>query len=147
MLKILERTETKENPSTSLTLAFEYRQKSRQKVVLDNGKEAGLFLPRGTVLRGGDLLKSKDGRVVLVISAQESVSVAISSESLSLMRACYHLGNRHVHLQIGDGFLRYQHDPVLDAMVSALGLVVTNENSSFEPEPGAYHGSSQHHGH
>ena len=147
MLKIFERAETDKSPSTSLTLAFEYRQKSRQRVVLDNGEEAGLFLPRGTVLRGGDLLTSEDRRVILVISAQESVSVATSLESVLLMRACYHLGNRHVHLQINDGLLRYQHDPVLDEMVSALGLVVTNESASFEPEPGAYHGSSQHYGH
>ena len=147
MLKIIGRVEAEDHPSISLTLTFEYRQKSRQKVVLDSGEEAGLFLPRGTVLRGGDLLKLEDGRVILVISAQESVSVATSADSLSLMRACYHLGNRHVHLQIGDGFLRYQHDPVLDGMVSTLGLVVTNESASFEPEPGAYHGSRHRHDH
>jgi urease accessory protein len=147
MLKLLERFNGKFEPDDSLTLSFEYRQKSRQRVVLDSGKEAGLFLPRGTILRGGDLLRAENGLVIRVIAAAEPVSIARSSDTLLLMRACYHLGNRHIHLEITRDSVRYQQDTVLDTLVGALGLRVTAEQLPFEPEPGAYGGSTHAHVH
>ncbi|MCP5149515.1 MAG: urease accessory protein UreE [Ectothiorhodospiraceae bacterium] len=127
----------------TLTLPFEQRQRSRARVRLDGGREVGLFLPRGTVLRSGDRLRLSDGRVVEVRAAPESVSTALAADPILLARAAYHLGNRHVALQVGAGWVRYLHDHVLDDMVRALGLDVRAERAPFEPESGAYGG----HGH
>jgi len=123
---------------TSLTLPFELRQKSRLRTRLDNTLEVGLLLPRGTVLRQGDLLRADNGLVIEIKASKEAVSTATSTDPLQLARACYHLGNRHMPLQIGNNWLRYLHDHVLDDMVSKLGLKVIAEQASFEPEAGAY---------
>jgi urease accessory protein len=137
--KLLE----KKVPERRLLLPFDQRSKSRLRTMLDNGEEIGLFLERGSVLRGGDLLACDDGRIVEVVAAPETVSTVRSHDSLHLTRAAYHLGNRHVALQIGAGWLRYQHDYVLDDMVRGLGLSVETEQAPFEPEAGAY-GSHSH---
>jgi urease accessory protein len=138
----------------TLTLAFDLRQKSRLRARLDGGDEIALQLPRGRVLRGGDLLRASDGSVVLVCAAPEDVSTVTAADATALARAAYHLGNRHIPVQVGAGFLRYQHDHVLDDMVRALGLRVNAERAPFEPEGGAYghsheheHGHTHHHGH
>jgi urease accessory protein len=130
----------------TLTLPFDLRQKSRLRARLDGGEEVALQLPRGRVLRGGDLLLASDGSVVLVQAAVEEVSTVTAEEGTALARAAYHLGNRHVPMQVGAGFLRYQHDHVLDEMVRALGLNVRAERAEFEPEGGAY-GHGHGHGH
>ena len=135
------------DPATTLTLPLERRIRSRQRVVLDDGTEAGVFLQRGEVLRDGDLLGSEDGLVVRVRAAAEPVSEARCADPLLLARACYHLGNRHVPLQIGDGLVRYPHDHVLDDMLIGLGLRPSFTQAPFEPEPGAYGGSAQSHSH
>ena len=127
-----------------LVLPFGERSKSRLRAVLDNGEEAGLFLERGSVLRHGDLLLADDVRVIEVQAAPESVSTVHTGDGLMLARASYHLGNRHVALQIGAGWLRYQHDHVLDDMLRGLGLEVVIEELPFEPEGGAYVTASQH---
>lgn len=135
---------------TLLTLPYERRIISRQRVTLDDGSDAGLFLPRGTVLQDGDYLKATSGEVVVVKAANETVSSLYCDDPLLLARACYHLGNRHVPLQITQGMIRYQHDHVLDDMLHGLGLHVLVEQASFEPEPGAYgggHGHSHDHDH
>jgi len=145
MLEITERIEGYTGTySTSLTLPFDQRQKSRLRVTLDNGSEASLILNRGVVLRHGDLLRSACGEVIEVRASLESVSVVREPNSHLLSRACYHLGNRHVPLQIGDGSLCYLHDHVLDDMVRSLGLVVVHQEASFEPESGAYKNDSKH---
>lgn len=141
MLEIRERVDgdgAGEAVTLTLTLPFDSRQRSRLRVVLSDGRAAGLALPRGSVLRGGDLLRTSEGRIVRVVAAPEAVSTARSSAQRALMRAAYHLGNRHVPLEIGDGFVRYLHDHVLDAMVRDLGLSVEAEQAPFEPEGGAY---------
>ena len=115
--------------------------------MLDNGEEAGLFLERGSILRHGDLLLADDGRVVEVQAATETVSTVRTDNGLLLARACYHLGNRHVALQIGPGWLRYAHDHVLDDMLRGFGLRITVEQAPFEPEGGAYVASSHAHAH
>ena len=131
-----------------LTLPFESRQKSRLRTRLDNGEEAALYLERGRILRHGDRLQTAAGLVVEIRAAAETVSTVQSGDPLLLARACYHLGNRHVPLQIGPGWARYLHDHVLDDMVRGLGLPVVCEAAPFEPEAGAYQGGGhQHHHH
>jgi urease accessory protein len=148
MLKInLKLDRTVDHPRAAdrkLVLPFGERSKSRLRAVLDNGEEVGLFLERGSVLRHGDLLLADDGRVVEVQAAPETLSTVHTDDSLMLARACYHLGNRHVALQIGAGWLRYQHDHVLDDMLRGFGLEVVIEQLPFEPEGGAYVATSHH---
>ncbi|MFZ1324581.1 MAG: urease accessory protein UreE [Candidatus Contendobacter sp.] len=146
-LQIVERLTDASPAQSTLTLPFEQRQKSRLRTRLDSGEDVGLFLPRGTVLRQGDRLRSTCGRVVEVRAAPEAVSTARADDALLLARAAYHLGNRHVALQVGTGWLRYLHDHVLDRMVEDLGLTVSGERAPFEPEAGAYGGDHHGHGH
>ena len=129
-----------------LVLPFELRQKSRLRARLASGLEVGLFLERGIVLRGGDLLLADDGTVVEVVAALETVSTVRDADATRLARAGYHLGNRHVPVEIGKGWLRYGHDHVLDDMVRGLGLSVVVEQAPFEPEAGAYGHSHHSHG-
>ena len=144
MIEIDHLCETKQAAALTLTLPFELRQKSRFKTRLDDGRDAGVFLPRGHLLRGGDCLKTTDGDIVEVRAADETVSTIYSNSPLELARACYHLGNRHVNLQITEKWIRYLHDHVLDEMVAGLGLKVTVEEAGFEPEAGAYGGGHRH---
>jgi len=131
----------------TLSLPFDQRQKSRLLAVLDDGTEAGVILARGTVLRDGDLLRATDGTWVRVVAAPETVSTVALADGHLLTRVAYHLGNRHVPLQVEPGRLRYLHDHVLDAMVQQLGARVTVDTAPFEPEAGAYHSSAHSHGH
>ncbi|WP_339617742.1 urease accessory protein UreE [uncultured Gilvimarinus sp.] len=126
---------------------FEQRQKSRYRTTTRCGKPLGWFIERGHVLLDGEVLECSDGQQVRVIAALEPVSQVTSDDALALTRAAYHLGNRHMPLQIGAGFLRYQHDHVLDLMVEGLGLRVNFEKQPFQPENGAYHGKSHGHAH
>ena len=142
MLAIRQRYDGDEPATVTLTLPFELRQRSRLRAALDGGTAVGLFLERGTVLRGGDRLLAEDGSIVEVRAADETVSTVRSPSLHRLVVAAYHLGNRHVPLQIGEGWLRYEHDHVLDAMVRGLGLSVSAEAAPFEPEGGAYGGHS-----
>jgi urease accessory protein len=146
-LKIDPKTDRPNPSARRLVLPFSERSKSRARHVLDNGEEVGLFLERGSVLRHGDLLLADDGRVVCVEAAPESVSMAHTDDLLLLARACYHLGNRHVALQIGHGWLRYVHDHVLDDMLRGMGLAVLVEQAPFEPEGGAYVANTHSHTH
>ncbi len=134
--------------STTAHLTLEQRGRSRQRIRLDDGREAGVLLPRGEVLRDGDVLGAEDGRAVRIVAAAESLSCAESDDPLLLARACYHLGNRHVSLQIAPGRLCWLHDHVLDDLVRGLGLRVSRMQAAFAPEPGAYGGGHGHgHGH
>ncbi|WP_407333720.1 urease accessory protein UreE [Enterovibrio sp. 27052020O] len=128
-------------------LGIDARIKSRIKITLDDGTDAGLFLPRGITLRDGDVLVSTDGTKVRIVAADEKVSTAHADNEHLLARLSYHLGNRHVPLQVGDGWVRYQHDHVLDEMVGLLGGKVIVEMAPFEPEAGAYGGQSSGHHH
>jgi urease accessory protein len=123
----------------TLTLTFEQRRRSRLLVRFDDGREAALLLPRGTVLVDGQLLRVEgQARVVLVRAAAETLSVARASDPHLIARAASHLGNRHVALEIGSGWVAYEHDHVLDGMVRALGLDVGTRVAPFEPETGGY---------
>ncbi|ELR65467.1 Urease accessory protein UreE [Photobacterium marinum] len=131
----------------TLSLPIDLRIKSRLKVTLDDGREAGLFLPRGKILRGGDVIQGDEGIKVQIRAANESVSTVYCRDSHLMARVCYHLGNRHVPLEIKPDWVRYQHDRVLDEMVTALGADVVSELAPFEPEDGAYGGINGGHGH
>lgn len=131
----------------TVTLPWALRQKSRQRLRLDDGREAALVLAPGTFLDDGDRLESAGGFSVRVCAAREPVSVGRTTDPLRLARACYHLGNRHVALQVGDGWVRYLPDHVLDEMVRGLGLTVAAAHERFEPERGAYaHAHASGHG-
>ncbi|CDT26128.1 urease accessory protein UreE [Vibrio sp. 10N.222.51.C8] len=140
-------TQIQNAPDGYLSLPIDSRIKSRLKVMLDDGRNAGLFLPRGHILRGGEQLSSECGLVVEVKAAPETVSTVYCEDLLLLTRVAYHLGNRHVPLQVEAGWVRYQHDHVLDEMVEGLGAKVTTEKQPFEPEGGAYGGRSGGHHH
>src|SRR5277367_4722344 len=147
MLTVSERLESAPAVDACLELPFEQRSRSRFRAHLSTGDEVGVRLTRGQILRGGDLLLASDGRVIEVRAAPETVSTVHSSDARTLARAAYHLGNRHIALQLGQGWLRYVHDHVLDGLVQGLGLVVEVSQAPFEPEAGAYHSEGEGHVH
>lgn len=126
----------------TLKLPFEARQKGRLKTKLASGEEVGLMLPRGDILRGGDLVAASDGRVIEVVAEPEKL---LHIESKELARLAYHLGNRHVPVQMGENFLRIAEDRVLEEMVRKLGANVSHVEAAFEPEAGAFAGGHQQH--
>ncbi|MGQ9453545.1 urease accessory protein UreE [Leclercia sp. TB492] len=148
MITLTQRLDHPHAVTARVTLPIDVRVKSRARVVLDDGRDAGLILPRGLLLRGGDLLASDDEReVVEVVAAAEPLSVVRCDDPFLLARACYHLGNRHVPLQILPGELRYHHDHVLDEMLKLFDLEVTFASLPFEPEAGAYASEGHSHSH
>jgi urease accessory protein len=140
MLNIQKRRARQEKFDAELVLPFELRQKTRLRTQTTAGEEAGLFLPRGAVLRDGDFLEAQDGRVVRVTAKPEKVLQIGCPDPVQLARIAYHLGNRHVALQIGAGWLRIANDYVLRQMVEGLGAIVVLTEAPFEPEAGAYGG-------
>ena len=132
-------------PATArLVLTFEMRCKSRLRTRLDDGEEVGLFLERGTILRGGDCLEGNDGRIVVVVAAAEKLMEARSHDARHLARLAYHLGNRHVAVEVGEGWLRLEADAVLQQMLARLDAQVNFLEAPFEPEAGAYAPGHQH---
>ncbi|HQT81899.1 MAG: hypothetical protein B7Z60_00920 [Ferrovum sp. 37-45-19] len=121
-----------------LVLPFELRCKNRLLTQLESGEEVGLFLERGTVLRGGDKLLTNDKRIIEVLGAPELLTVALTTDMNLLARAAYHLGNRHIPVEIRSDRLLFQRDHVLAEMVNRLGLQVEEAHIPFEPESGAY---------
>lgn len=139
MLKLTELAPTDTQADDSLTLPFEARQKSRLPACTDGGVRVGLFLQRGHFLRSGVVLTGAEKFSVIIKAAAETLSVVRTDDNLLFARVCYHLGNRHIALQIMPGELRYLSDHVLDHLVEGLGLNVGHEALPFEPEAGAYH--------
>lgn len=148
MIVIEQFAEPKAPATERLELSFDTRCKSRLRTQLTSGEECGLFLERGTVLRGGDKLLANDGRIVEVIAAPEKLMEALSGDPLLITKAAYHLGNRHVAVHLLPGKLRFSSDHVLGEMVRGLGLKVAEIEAPFEPESGAYgHAGTHGHGH
>src|SRR5262245_61834793 len=146
MVEIRSRLEAANVAATdSLRLPFERRQKSRQRARLASGDEVALSLARGEVLRGGDLLVASDGRVVEVVAQPEPLLHVECDSPQALARAAYHLGNRHIPVQVGENWLRLAADHVLEHMLKGLAARVTAIEAPFEPEAGAY--GSHGHGH
>lgn len=129
--------------SDRLLLPFEMRSRSRYRAVLASGAPVGVLLPRGTILRGGDKVRASDGRIVEIVAAPEPLLEARCRGSLHA-RAAYHLGNRHVAVEVGEGWLRLSQDHVLETMLRGLGADVVHVTAAFEPEAGAYAHGHQH---
>ena len=138
--------------ATTVELDWDVRQKSRFAATDSAGRELGIFLPRGTLVRGGDVLVADDGSLVRVIAAPQPVlevrHCAEHGSAFDLLRAAYHLGNRHVALELKPDHLKLEPDHVLADMLRQQHLIVTETQSAFEPEGGAYGGGGGHgHGH
>jgi len=138
----IPRTAYKLEVKGQLKLPFDSRQKSRLRTKLVSGEEVGLMLPRGEILRGGDLVTASDGRVIEVVAEPEKL---LHIESDSLPKVAYHLGNRHVPVQVGQTFLRIAEDHVLEEMLKKMGAKVSRIEAPFEPEAGAYAGGQHQH--
>ena len=131
-------------------LLFAEREKSRYRTTTRDGRELGWFLPRGNILGDGDVLVCENSEIIMIRAASESLTEATSDDPLLLLRAAYHLGNRHVSLQILPGALRFPRDHVLEHMLEGLGLEVCAIDDAFHPESGAYavvHSHDHAHGH
>jgi urease accessory protein len=130
------------NRAGTVELDWDVRQKSRFDATDSAGRTLGIFLPRGTVVRGGDVLVAEDGSLIRVLAAPQPVMVIRvcpqHGTHFDLTRAAYHLGNRHVPIELRSDHLKIEPDPVLAQMLDRMQLVVTNENAAFEPESGAY---------
>jgi urease accessory protein len=141
--------------AASVELDWDTRSKSRFDATDTQGRTLGVFLPRGSVVRGGDVLVAEDGSLVRVHAAAQPVLVVRPcphhGSPFDLVRAAYHLGNRHVQLQLAPDHLKLEPDHVLAQMLAAMHLIVTEEQAAFEPEAGAYAaagaGHSHSHGH
>ena len=135
--------------ATTVELDWDVRQKSRFDCTDSSGRQLGVFLPRGTTVRGGDVLVAEDGSLIKVIAAPQNVlHITYCREhgtTYDLIRAAYHLGNRHVQIELKPEHLKIEPDHVLADMLRAMHLTVREINESFEPEAGAY--SSNGHGH
>lgn len=135
----------------TVQLDWDVRQKSRFEVHDGSGRRLGVFLPRGTVVRGGDVLVAEDGSMIRVEAAPQPVlevrACAVHGSPFDLTRAAYHLGNRHVQLELRPDCLRLEADHVLADMLRAMHLEVTEVRAPFEPEAGAYAGGPPGHGH
>ncbi|MCF8160417.1 MAG: urease accessory protein UreE [Polaromonas sp.] len=135
--------------ASHVELDWDVRQKSRFEATDSSGRQIGIFLPRGTVLRGGDVLVAEDGSLVKVMAAPQAVlritPCRSHGSSFDLIRAAYHLGNRHVPIELKPDHLKIEPDHVLADMLRAMHLTVVAVDEAFEPENGAY--ASGGHGH
>jgi len=138
----LAATEAQETVDWVLALTAEERQRSHYRVELEKGPVLFLRLPRGTVLQQGDRLRSPTGQIVRIAAKLEPVMTVTANHIHDLLRAAYHLGNRHVSLEITSTYLRLTPDPVLRQMLHQQGLQVREEIQPFFPEAGAYHSHS-----
>ena len=127
-----------------LLLPFHERSKSRLRITISTGEEIAISLPRGTVMRGGDALVAEDGHFIQVVADKERVLRVTASHAHDLLRAAYHLGNRHVPVEIGVDYLHLEFDAVLFDMLTHLGVCVEQAWNPFEPEHGAYGGGHKH---
>lgn len=139
MLKITQRFDGQ--PAAvldQLALPYDLRKRGRFKATTVGGREVGVFIDRGQVLSEGDLLQTECGQLIQVVAAPEAVITASADEWLAFARVCYHLGNRHVPLQVGERWLRFQPDHVLQELAERYGLTTVAEHAPFAPENGAY---------
>ncbi|MFT5559385.1 MAG: urease accessory protein [Psychromonas sp.] len=148
MLQVFERLDhSHDEIGDSITLDQETRKKSRIKSVTDKGSDIGIFVKRGHPLLVGEILKTECGLLIAVKGKAEDVSTAVASDWLNFSKVCYHLGNRHTALQIGELWVRFKPDHVLEQLAENYGLAVNNIPAIFEPENGAYGVRSHGHSH
>jgi len=148
MLEIYQRlpANSEQRIDAELILDHLQREKGRFRARSSGDEEVRVFLERGHTLAIGEVLRSNCGKHLLVTGALEPVITATTDDWLQFSKACYHLGNRHVKLQVGDRWLRITPDHVLEDMLTQLGLKTCYEQAQFVPEPGAYF-SGKHHSH
>ncbi|HZW73647.1 MAG TPA: urease accessory protein UreE [Caldimonas sp.] len=135
--------------AATVALDWDTRQKSRFEAIDSTGRAIGVFLARGTIVRGGDVLVAEDGSLVVVEALAQPVLVASAAKTsqtpaLDLARAAYHLGNRHVALEVRADRLVLEPDHVLAELLRRMGLHVAETRGAFEPEAGAYDAASTH---
>ena len=145
IVRVYERIPKKEVIQARLELVWDQRQKTRFRSTLEDGREVAVILPREGGLRGGDCLRSDSGLVIGVVAAPEDLMEARCEDSLLFARATYHMGNRHVPLEIRGECMRFKPDHVLEEMLNGLGMEVSRCRSAFDPENGAY--GNHAHGH
>ena len=137
--------------ATTVELDWDVRQKSRFDATDSTGRQIGVFLPRGTVVRGGDVLVAEDGSLIVAQAAPQAVlkitHCSHHGTSFDLIRAAYHLGNRHVPIELKPDHLKIEPDHVLADMLRAMHLIVNAVDEAFEPENGAYATGGHHGGH
>lgn len=138
--------------AATVELDWDIRQKSRFDATDSSGRQVGVFLPRGTAVRGGDVLVLEDGSLLRVVAAKQPVlritHCTTHGTPFDLTRAAYHLGNRHVPIELQSDHLKIEPDHVLADMLRAMHLIVVAVDEPFEPEGGAYGGHAGHgHGH
>jgi urease accessory protein len=137
--------------AATVALDWDVRQKSRFDATDSQGRALGVFLPRGTAVRGGDVLVAEDGSMVVVTAAPQPVMVVTActehGSPFDLLRAAYHLGNRHVQLELKPDHLKLEPDHVLADMLRQMHLIVRDATEAFEPEGGAYAAGGHAHGH
>jgi urease accessory protein len=137
--------------ATTVELDWDVRQKSRFDATDSTGRQIGVFLPRGTVVRGGDVLVAEDGSLIVAQAAPQAVlkitHCSHHGTPFDLIRAAYHLGNRHVPIELKPDHLKIEPDHVLADMLRAMHLIVTAVDEAFEPENGAYATGGHHGGH
>jgi len=131
-------------PAQPLPLDFQARRKSRQRIDLPDGRVLAVALPPGTTMQPGDRLMGEGEIRFLVVAADEDVVRITASDALALTRAAYHLGNRHIPVEVGDGYLAIEPDPVLEDMLHRLGVATEHVRAPFQPESGAYGGGHRH---
>lgn len=136
-----------QSPDFSVALTSAERARYRLRKPIVEHVDIAIVLDRGRALKAGDHLVADDGRVLRVLAAAETLAHIESTDAETLARAAYHLGNRHVALQVGRGWVRFAADHVLEQMVKGLGFTVTHVEAPFEPETGAYHYHSHGHSH
>jgi urease accessory protein len=137
--------------ASTVELDWDVRQKSRFEATDSMARQLGVFLPRGTLVRGGDVLVVEDGSMVRVLAAPQAVLRITYCQShgkpFDLTRAAYHLGNRHVPIELKPDHLKIEPDHVLADMLRAMHLIVNEVEEAFEPEGGAYSTGAHGHGH
>ncbi|MEZ5454872.1 MAG: urease accessory protein UreE [Lysobacteraceae bacterium] len=143
-LHAVEATADDEASATALPLDHEARRRSRQRLRLPDGREVAIVLPPGSTLPPGQFLHSADGLRFRVVAAAQPVLEVRAPDALTLLRAAYHLGNRHIPLQVDVEWLRLEPDPVLADLLQRLGCQVDAVERPFEPESGAYGGGHRH---
>jgi urease accessory protein len=136
--------------AATIELDWDVRQKSRFDATDSQGRSIGVFLPRGTSVRGGDVLVAEDGSLIRVIAAPQPVlritHCSAHGTPFDLTRAAYHLGNRHVPIELKPDHLKIEPDHVLADMLRAMHLIVVEADEAFEPEGGAYASGGHSHG-
>ncbi len=146
MLHFDKRLPTDTAAKLEVAFTFEERERGRLRFTLPDGREAAFMVERGTPLLEGERLGTTEGEVIIIRAKPEPLMEVRTEDPKTLARAAYHLGNRHVRLEVGENWLRLPPDYVLRDMLVRLGLDVSDVIAPYEPESGAY-GGGHHHSH